>query len=75
MPAALKRSREAGGYGHSYVFGRENRVLSQQFKDRFDQIEWDSKLGEPDGENRFFRLGGCAKVWKESSFRKGRYGR
>jgi hypothetical protein len=74
MPSALNRSREAGGYGWNHVFGRDNRALSQQFKDRFDQIEWDSKLGEPDGENRLFRLGGVAKVWREGRFRKGKYG-
>lgn len=63
MPAALNRHRDAGGYGHSYVFGRNNRVVSQQYKDNFDQIKWESKLGPPDKQNKFFRLGGCADVW------------
>ena len=63
MPKALKRHRDAGGYGWSRVYGPDNRTVSDKYKENYDLIKWESKLGPPDKKNPFFRLGGSADVW------------
>jgi hypothetical protein len=36
MPRRLNRPR----YGHSYTWGREQRVPSEEYKENFDKIQW-----------------------------------
>lgn len=65
MPRSLKRSRESGAYGWSYVYGRDQRETSEQYKENYDKIEWKTKLGPPDHYNRLSKRGKAAVwVWK-----------
>jgi len=40
MPSGLKR---AGRYGHSYVWGRDQRIPSERYLKNFDKIRWRGK--------------------------------
>lgn len=47
MPG-LKRSKAAGSYGWSYVWGRDQRVLSERYKENYDLIKFDGINRPPD---------------------------
>ena len=58
---SLVRSREVGAYGWSYSYGKEQRVLSEEYKRNYDKIKWKGIQREPDSIIKCKR--GVAKVW------------
>lgn len=50
MPRRLNRPT----FGWSYTYGRDQRTVSEEYKDRFDKIKWDTDTSDwEDGQCKF----------------------
>ena len=61
MPEPLKRSKAVGAYGWSYLWAKDQRVLSEEYKKNYDLIKWEKSNRPPDSIVNNIR--GRAKRW------------
>lgn len=65
MPEPLKRPKSVGAYGWSYIWSKEQRAPSEEYKKNYDLIDWSKgpKFTDRPPDKIVNGLRGRAKVW------------